>query len=175
MPSVFSIFLTKRFLRFCTVGASGVFVNLGVLAVLNMLSVHAIIASAIAIEVSILSNFAANEFWTFKDRGVRAKRIHRLYQFQLVSLVGALVQLSVFVLCIFCWASITNQMGSIDTGSTRSWYNTLLQFVQTPPEVGVALYLSQLAGIGLATAWNFCANLFWTWQSSDSGLAPPME
>ena len=172
MPSVFSIFFTKRFLRFCTVGASGVFVNLGVLAILNLLGVHAILASALAIEVSILSNFAANEFWTFKDRGVRSKRLSRLWQFQAVSLVGALVQLSVFVLCTFCWALMTNQIGGIDPGTDQSWYDTLVQFVQAPPNVGIALYMAQLAGIGLATAWNFCANLFWTWQSNDDVAAP---
>ena len=167
MPSVFSIFFTKQFLRFCTVGASGVFVNLGVLAGLDALGVHAIIASAIAIEVSILSNFAANEFWTFKDRGIRAKRFQRLWQFQVVSLVGALVQLSVFVLCVFCWASLTNQMGSIETSTASDRYDAIIQFVKAPPNIGMALYLAQLVGIGLATAWNFCANLFWTWQSKE--------
>ena len=175
MPSVFSIFFTTRFLRFCTVGASGVFVNLGILALLNLSGVHAILASALAIEVSILSNFAANEFWTFRDRGVRSERLGRLWQFQLVSLVGALVQLSVFVLCIFCWALMTNQMGSIDTSTDHSWYDTLVKFVQAPPNVGVALYIAQLAGIGLATAWNFCANLFWTWQSNDDVTAPSSD
>lgn len=165
MPPILSIFLTKRFLRFCTVGASGVFVNLGALALLNAIGVHTIAASAIAIEVSILSNFGANEFWTFKDRGTKGARLSRLWQFQLVSLVGALVQLTVFILCTFSWVLVTNQMTYMATRHGHSWYDTLVAFVQSPPDVGSAMYLAQLAGIGLATAWNFCANLFWTWQS----------
>lgn len=161
-----SVFLTTRFLRFCTVGASGVFVNLGVLAALNLWTIHPMLASAFAIEVSILSNFAANEFWTFRDRGEQAQRFQRLWQFQLVSLVGALVQFTVFVLAYFSWALVQQQALGISVADVNEdWWKAIRKFIEAPPDVGLALYAAQLLGIGLATAWNFCANLFWTWQA----------
>ena len=49
----------------------------------------------------------------------------------------------------------------------QGWYDTMVEFVQSPPDVGFGMYVAQLAGIGLATAWNFCANLFWTWQATE--------
>ena len=163
-----SIFFTSRFLRFCTVGASGVFVNLGVLAVLDSVGVHKILASALAIEVSILSNFAANEFWTFRDLGSVNGRFGRMIQFQLVSLVGALVQFSVFVLSFFCWAQVFGYGTELSTQTDLSMLiSTLRDFVAAPPEVGAGMYVSQLLGIGAATGWNFAANVFWTWRSPD--------
>lgn len=169
MPQMISVFLTPRFLRFCTVGASGVFVNLGALAALSFWAFHPMFASAIAIEISILSNFAANEFWTFRDRGEQAQRLQRLWQFQLVSLVGALVQFTVFFLAYFCWSLIQQQALGISVAEVNEdWLNAIRKFMVTPPDVGLALYAAQLLGIGLATAWNFCANLFWTWQAPEN-------
>ena len=169
MPRFFSIFLTSRFLRFCTVGLSGVGVNLGVLALMTQFAMHPMLASGLAIEISILSNFTANEFWTFKDRGIRGRRVSRLWQFQLVSLLGAVVQCSVFAVCYFSWAIVTNQLQLHEaTEGVTDWYQTVATFMQSPPRLGLAMYVSQLLGIALATAWNFCANLLWTWQTDDS-------
>ena len=166
--SISNIFFTARFLRFCTVGASGVVVNLGVLALLTLVGVHQILASAIAIEISILSNFAANEFWTFKDRGVEVGRAGRLLQFQLVSLVGAVVQFCVFILTFFCWAQLFGYAdASLIKLDLRSWISTLHAFILKPPEIGIGMYFSQLLGIAAATGWNFAANLYWTWRERE--------
>jgi len=62
-------FLTPRFLKFGVVGASGVVVNMGGLYVFKEFAgIPYFIASLIAIELSILSNFTINLLWTWRDR-----------------------------------------------------------------------------------------------------------
>jgi dolichol-phosphate mannosyltransferase len=61
--------LTARFLKFGVVGASGVVVNMGGLYVFKEFAgIPYFIASLIAIELSILSNFTVNLLWTWRDR-----------------------------------------------------------------------------------------------------------
>jgi dolichol-phosphate mannosyltransferase len=61
--------LTPRFLKFGVVGASGVVVNMGGLYVFKeFVGIPYFIASLIAIELSILSNFTINLLWTWRDR-----------------------------------------------------------------------------------------------------------
>jgi dolichol-phosphate mannosyltransferase len=61
--------LTPRFLKFGVVGASGVAVNMGGLYVFKEFAgIPYFIASLIAIELSILSNFTVNHLWTWRDR-----------------------------------------------------------------------------------------------------------
>lgn len=58
-----------RFLKFVAVGATGVFVNNGVLFfTVSSGFLHVQGASLVAIEASILSNFALNNLWTFRHR-----------------------------------------------------------------------------------------------------------
>ena len=40
----------------------------------------------------------------------------------------------------------------------------VLSAISDPPDVGRWMYVSQLAGIAVATLWNFTANFFWTWK-----------
>ena len=172
MNRIYTLFLSKRFLQFCSVGASGVVVNLGIFALLDAIGIHRLLASAIAIEASILSNFAANEFWTFRDRGLRRERFSRMLQFQLVSLIGAAIQFVIFAGCFFFAAMI---MGELVTQSpsgegTQHWFASIKAFVINPPDIGYLMYLSQLVGIGAATGWNFVANLFWTWGETTPDL-----
>ena len=97
-------------------------------------------ASGCAIEVSILSNFILNDQWTFKDQHYTSWS-KRLAKFHWVSLIGAIVQWSLF------W-------------TLSQWYLTW------DTQVNGALYLCQLIGIGVGTIWNFLANLMWTWKRS---------
>jgi len=97
-------FFTSRFLRFAAVGGSGVFVNLGTLALLRMMGVHTNLASAAAIEVSILSNFAINHLWTFGDRRDEGgSLLQHGARFHVVSLGGGVIQFFVFVTMNVCW------------------------------------------------------------------------
>ena len=68
-----------EFIKFCAVGGSGVGVNLGIYALLTRgVDLTPAIASPIAIEISLLSNFLLNEHWTFSARTMRSARLARL-------------------------------------------------------------------------------------------------
>ncbi len=153
-------FLSVRFLKFAAVGASGVGVNLGVLWLLVGAGLLETVASAAAIYVSILSNFALNEWWTFGDRRADSGTLlGRCLRFQAVSFVGALMQWVVFVLANVLWLRLLWGAAAYDAWVAGGWG----QAVTDPPAVGAWLYVSQLCGIGVATGWNFLANFHWTW------------
>ena len=54
---LYTKFLSRTFVKFGITGLSGVFVNLGAFQLMLHLNLHALIASPIAIELSIISNF----------------------------------------------------------------------------------------------------------------------
>lgn len=75
--------LSPRIIKFGVVGASGVIVNVGSLYVLTEFArIPYFIASLIAIELSIISNFTINLLWTWRDRadeGTLWKKIVRYH------------------------------------------------------------------------------------------------
>jgi dolichol-phosphate mannosyltransferase len=91
-----------RFIKFCLVGASGVGVNLGIFWLLTRLGGMGekdFLALAIAIEVSIITNFTLNEFFTFRDRRTPgASFFIRLLKFNVICIAGAGVQAGIYAL-----------------------------------------------------------------------------
>jgi dolichol-phosphate mannosyltransferase len=81
-----------RFIKFNLVGLTGVLVNEGALLVLAGGGVYYLYASAVAIELSILSNFALNDFWTFRERR-HGHMVTRLIKFNGLMIVGLVVNL----------------------------------------------------------------------------------
>ena len=104
----------RQLTRFVAVGASGIIVNLGVLAMLaSLTSLPLIIASAIAIEISILTNFLLHNRFTFQDDidaspGTVASKamesqgakvfMRKLISFNAASLGTAILSLSAFTI-----------------------------------------------------------------------------
>ena len=99
-----------RFIKFCLVGGSGVGVNVGLYwlltrfagftplddaAVGNILSGN--LALTISIEASIITNFILNNYFTFADRNIQGVKafLGRLLNFNLICLIGALIQIGV--------------------------------------------------------------------------------
>ncbi len=124
-----------RFLKFCAVGFSGVFVNIGILwALTEFAGLYYLLSAAVSIEVSIISNFVLNDYFTFKDRrwGQGKSFPRRLLKFNLVSLAGVGINLGV-----------------------------LLVLTEA---AGLYYLLSQLCGIVVATMWNYLVNSIWTWR-----------
>ncbi len=80
------------------VGAAGVVVNLASFTVFMNLGVNKFLASPLAIELSILSNFLFNNFWTFSDRETGDKIHIRGLKFNIISLVALAVSYSTFLL-----------------------------------------------------------------------------
>jgi putative flippase GtrA len=138
--------LRSRVVRFALVGASGVAVNLGALWFLaGALGLREVFASAIAVEASIVWNFALNDAFTFRDRNAAAQvgAARRWLRYNLISLVGLAIQLGTFVLLR---AAVLNGLHREALGALR--------------------YPVQCAGIALATAWSFSGNLHFTWRQA---------
>jgi len=125
----------RRFIKFCVVGASGTGVYLGLLTLFTEVAgLRYMISAAIAYEISIITNFLLNEFWTFSDRrtpGIRSFFIRGI-KFNLVSLVGLGIHEGV-----------------------------LIFFTDV---VGFFYIISAIFGIASAMLWNFFSNLTWTWR-----------
>ena len=161
-------FLTRRFVKFGAVGATGVLVNLGTLALLRRMDVHTNAASAIAIELSILSNFLINHLWTFGDRRGGAAALSRhLFRFHLVSLAGGAVQFVLFVTLNVVWLRLFGSAAAVaayGAGAGSVFERWVWHAFFEPPDVGALVYLSQMLGIGVATVSNYLLNFYWTWE-----------
>jgi putative flippase GtrA len=147
-----------------------VIVNLGFLFLFaDVIDLHTNVAASLAIELSIINNFLLNDRWTFADR--RHAEIpfwRRAVHFHAVSLIGAVVQLTVFVVGNVIWMYLTYDTQQIDAyfATAGSWFERFVMHpLFAPPEVGTLKYLSQLFGIGTAVVWNFLANFHWTWRT----------
>jgi len=87
---------TSRILKYVLVSIVGIFVNYSMLFLFyECLGLYYLIAAAIAIEVSIISNFIFNHIWTFKDRRRKEKIIFKFFKFNLICLGGLLINLSI--------------------------------------------------------------------------------
>ncbi len=74
--------------KFAIVGASGTFVNLGVMALIMKISGSYDIGSISGIEAGILSNFVLNDVWTFEKK-FSGNVLGRLFGYHLSSLASA--------------------------------------------------------------------------------------
>jgi len=123
--------LSPEYVRFTIVGAIGTVVNLGVLALLRyLLGIPHAIASAIAIEASIINNFILNDAWTFRRRG--GTWWHKILKFHASSAAAVLVQWGVsnMVYYIVLSSSITAQLIGVLAGFILN-YITSKKFVWT--------------------------------------------
>lgn len=86
----------ERFVKFSVVGISGVIVNFGILWWLTEIGGwYYLHSSLVAIELSILSNFALNDYWTFSDHHPKGRRlIHRAMLFNATYILGLVINVS---------------------------------------------------------------------------------
>jgi len=125
-----------RFLKFCTVGTSGFVVNLGLLALfVEVAGLGKTLSVGISYEISIITNFILNDYWTFRDRRTAAygSFLNRGLKFNLVSLVGWGINLAVFSI----------------------FHNV----------VGLHYIVSAIIAVACAIFWNFISNVKWTWSA----------
>jgi dolichol-phosphate mannosyltransferase len=88
---------SRTFIRFGMVGLSGVMVNLGFFTLFLAMGVNKYVASPIAIELSIISNFLLNNYWTFRHRKTKDRTRIRGLKFNLVSILALGVSYATFV------------------------------------------------------------------------------
>lgn len=89
---------SKTFLKFSVVGSTGVVVNLVSFTIFMNAGLNKFIASPIAIELSIISNFFLNNFWTFSGRDINDKIHIRGLKFNIISFVALAVSYSTFLI-----------------------------------------------------------------------------
>jgi dolichol-phosphate mannosyltransferase len=89
---------SRVFLKFVIVGATGVVVNLGTFTLLLAAGLNKFVASPLAIEVSIVSNFILNNYWTFRWRKTRDRVRIKGLKFNAVSLVALGISYGTFLL-----------------------------------------------------------------------------
>ncbi len=78
-----------KFLKFCFVGATGVVVNsLALYLLYQTAGLPLLVASPLAIELSIVNNFVLNDRWTFQQN---SHSLARFLKFNLVSLGGLVI------------------------------------------------------------------------------------
>ena len=83
---------SEDFIKFCCVGLVGAIVNIGSYLLLERrFQIPSQVAINIAIEISIVSNFFFNNYWTFKKRTKKLPTFIRLVIFNIVSLVTTVI------------------------------------------------------------------------------------
>lgn len=139
--------LFRRYVQFCVVGATGVFVDMGVIYLFadpKMLNWNLTSSKLIAAQVALINNFVWNELWTFRElaaaRSGWPQRLVRLLKFNLICAAG--IGLSVLLLNVQVYG------------------------------LGMNVYLSNFIAIVLVSLWNFLLNLKFGWTTA-GGKFPP--
>lgn len=139
LHSKFAHLPTRRFILFCLVGLSGVFVDMIVLYLLHdpsTLGWGLTRSKIVAAEVAIINNFLWNDRWTFKDlssqqKGLR-KQVKRFLKFNLICLVGLIINIVLL--------------------------NLLFNILQ------IHYLFANLLAIVVVTVWNFWMNWKLSWR-----------
>lgn len=126
----------RRFIQFGLVGLSGMGVNLGTFWLLwHVAGIDDRVSLVFAYAAATLSNFILNDFWTFRDR-------------RLGGLVPFLGRAPKFAL-----------VSAVAIGIYYAIYLPLTRYLE------VYELLALAAAIGVGLAWNFTANVLWTWKN----------
>ena len=136
-----------QFAKFCLVGGTGVFVDMGVLYLLadpKTLALNVIFSKICAAEAAMLNNFVWNEIWTFRQGASIYSHegwFGRLLKFNAICGLG--IGLAVLFLHLF-----------------HSW-------------LGWSLYLSNFLAIVLVTCWNFGMSSRFNWRANGRANGTP--
>ncbi|HEY2845529.1 MAG TPA: GtrA family protein [Bryobacteraceae bacterium] len=109
-----------RWAKFGAVGAIGVVVQLGVLALLVQLGVQYLAATACAVEAAVLQNYYWHSRWTWKDRS------GSLWRFQLANGLLSLVSNLVWMRMFTGWLGIPPLQANVMAIALASSVNFLL-------------------------------------------------
>ncbi|HOJ49649.1 MAG TPA: GtrA family protein [Spirochaetota bacterium] len=93
-------FPIKRFIKFSIVGFNGILVNMSIFFVLNEVAkFYYKISSLIAIEVSIITNFFLNYYWTWGDR-INESFIKKFLRFHLIAFLAGFINYIVLLFLV---------------------------------------------------------------------------
>jgi dolichol-phosphate mannosyltransferase len=127
---------SRTFFKFAAVGVSGLFVNLASFTLFLGAGLNKFLASPLAIEISIITNFLLNNAWTFASRETRASFPRKLVKFNIVSLVALAASYSTFLLLSVLFPQGTPQVhqaiGVIPGTVVNYVFNSLWTFRSKP-------------------------------------------
>ena len=130
-----------RFLKFATVGAIGMVVDLTVLNVMHkVFGLPLLVANTISFTTAVISNFTWNRLWTFPESRERPIG-SQLGQFALVNIVGLAINNAVL------WLA----------------FQVTQQIVPDPWDYNLA----KVFAIGVVLFWNYFVNRAWTYKGID--------
>ncbi len=125
----------ERMVKFGVVGATGVGVNMGLLYLLTEFAGFYYLFSAVfAVESSIVSNFVLNDLWTFRDLRKEGWRN---------------------------WLERFSKFHAVSLAGMALNLSLLWVFTEV---FGIYYLLSNLMAIAVVFAWNYIANVLWTWE-----------
>jgi len=127
-----------RFLRFGTVGMSGMIVDNFVLLLLNkILGIDLLPSKVVAVAIAIANNFVWNDLWTFHDAANLFQdwrsTLVRFIRFAIACSFGAVINIGILYLL--------------------------------KQNLGMHLLLANLIAIAVSTAWNYMINLKFNWKT----------
>lgn len=135
----------QKFVRFGLVGLSGTIVNLAVLSLLiNVFNLDALLSAAIAIEVSIISNFGLNHRYTFRGYGSYTTRTPR------ESARALLAKLATYNIGVLGGAAIS-----------FATFGLLFKLA------GIHYIPADLIAIGVGMIWNYWVSTRYVWRAID--------
>jgi dolichol-phosphate mannosyltransferase len=127
---------SKVFIKFCLVGASGVVVNLGLFTALLAFGINKFVASPIAIQCSIVTNFFANNYWTFRRRNLAGALHARGLRFNVVSIFSLAISYLTFVILSRAFPRVAPQVNQLVGIVPATLVNYFLNSYWTFREVG---------------------------------------
>ncbi|MEL4896492.1 glycosyltransferase [Crocosphaera sp. Alani8] len=153
--------LSARFIQFCLVGFSGLFVDLVVFSLLRKgLQLGLTRSTILSAEVAIINNFLWNDLWTFRDISSRQpgkrQRLKRFIKFNFVCLAGVILQ----TLLVNTFFAIFQRL-QLDEMVASITENVFLR------EVIASDILAKLIAIAIVTFWNFWLNSKLSWRVTE--------
>ncbi len=153
--------LSARFIQFCLVGFSGLFVDLTVFSFLRKaLELGLTRSTILSAEVAIINNFLWNDLWTFRDISSRQpgkrQRLKRFIKFNFVCLAGVILQ----TLLVNTFFAVFQRL-QLDAMIANLTANDFLR------EVLASDVLAKLIAIVMVTFFNFWLNTKLSWRVTE--------
>ncbi len=144
----FGWLIPNRFVKFGMVGVSGSLVNFIGFAVCSALGASVPLAVFIGVQSAILWTYFGNNLFTFSPVRYRGKSYFKgLVLYELVSVYGLVIQLSVVTSAIFYWPVVGEHLG--------------------------LKYLAYMVGVAFAALGNYFIHTNYTWNRLGYRLAMP--
>ncbi len=153
--------LSARFIQFCLVGFSGLFVDLTLFSLLRKgLELGLTRSNIISAEVAIINNFLWNDLWTFRDISSRQpgkrQRLKRFIKFNFVCLAGLTLQ----TLLVNIFFAIFQRLQLDETIANLTANGFLIGVLASD-------ILAKLIAIVIVTFWNFWLNSKLSWRVTE--------